>query len=280
MDNHFETIDKGALFVKGPDNPKDGREITRETLISRNRLYDCGGVNIYASHTLMTTISHNYITKTRGRYAIDVGGWANQEEAIDGGYVVEYNHLDDVQQDADDSGAIKTAGLTFNSFVRRNLVHDVRAGFFNDNVGFWFDNMSSGWVTEENIFYNLEQGEMKLCAALMEDNVYRNNFLIEAPAVSPETIIEGEPVFEASDLRIEAASRTLSGAVAAGSAIRISARIRNNGATGIAPVELLMDGRVLEKKPFPVIKNNERTIEFEVRVYDAGEHFLAIGTTP
>jgi regulation of enolase protein 1 (concanavalin A-like superfamily) len=280
MDNHFETIDKGAIFVKGPDNPKDGREITRETLISRNRLYDCGGINIYASHTLMTTISHNYITKTRGRYAIDVGGWANQEEAIDGGYVVEYNHLDDVQRDADDSGAIKTAGLTFNSFVRRNLVHDVRAGFFNDNVGFWFDNMSSGWVTEENIFYNLEQGEMKLCAALMEDNIYRNNFLIEAPAVSPETIIEGEPVFEASDLRIEAASRTLSGAVAAGSAIRISARIRNNGATGILPVELLMDGRVLEKKPFPVIKNNERTIEFEVRIYDACEHFLAIGTTP
>ena len=280
LDNRFETIDRGAIFVKGPDNPADGREITRETLISRNRFYDCGGINIYASHSLMTTISHNYITKTRGRYAIDVGGWANQEEAIDGGYVVEYNHLDDVQRDADDSGAIKTAGLTFNSFVRRNLVHDVRAGFFNDNVGFWFDNMSSGWVTEENIFYNLEQGEMKLCAALIEDNVYRNNFHIEAPAVAPETIIEGEPAFGISDMKIEAASRTASGAVAAGSAIRITARVRNTGATGIAPVELYVDGRIAEKKPFPVIRNNERTISFEIRIYDAGEHSVAMGSAP
>ena len=129
----------------------------------------------------MTTISHNYITKTRGRYGIDIGGWANQEEAIDGGYLVEYNHLDDVQLGADDSGAIKTAGMTFNSIIRRNLIHDVNAGFFNDNVGFWFDNMSSGWTSEENIFYNLEQGEMKLCAALIEDNIYRNNFTIEQP---------------------------------------------------------------------------------------------------
>ncbi len=140
----------------------------------------------------MTTISHNYITKTRGRFGIYVGGWANQEEAIDGGYVVEYNHLDDVQRDADDSGAITTAGLTFNSIVRRNLIHNVHAGFFNDNVGFWFDNMSSGWTVEENIFYNLEQGEMKLCAALLEDNIYRNNFVIEPPAKAPEMIIEGE----------------------------------------------------------------------------------------
>ena len=33
---------------------------------------------------------------------------------------------------------------------RRNLVNKVHAGFFNDNVGFWFDNMSQGWLTEEN----------------------------------------------------------------------------------------------------------------------------------
>ena len=107
--------------------------------------------------------------------------------------------------DADDSGAIKTAGMTFNSVVRRNLIHDVHAGFFNDNVGFWFDNMSQGWISEENIFYNLEQGEWKLCAALLEDNIYRNNFKIEAPVNAPETIIEGEPIFEVSNLKIEAA---------------------------------------------------------------------------
>lgn len=36
---------------------------------------------------------------------------------------------------------VKTAGMTFNSVVRRNLIHDVHACFFNDNVGFWFDKL-------------------------------------------------------------------------------------------------------------------------------------------
>jgi len=280
LNNHFETLDNGGIYVNGPAKPGDGREIIRETIISYNKLYDCGGINIYADYTLMTTISHNYITKTRGRYGIDVGGWANQEEAIDGGYLVEYNHLDDVQRDADDSGAIKTAGLTFNSVVRGNLIHDVRAGFFNDNVGFWFDNMSSDWTSEENIFYNLEQGEMKLCAALIEDNTYRNNFKIEAPVNAPETIIDGVPVFEVSDPKIEAASKSASGAVVAGSAIHLSADVFNRGATGAASIELYLDGKVYEKKLFPVIKNNSRRIEFEIRIYEEGDHQLAIGSTP
>lgn len=279
LDNRFDTIDNGGIYCNGPALPGDGREIIRETLISRNKFYDCGGINIYAQYSLMTTISHNYITKTRGRYGIDVGGWANQEEAIDGGYLVEYNHLDDVQLDADDSGAIKTAGLTFNSTVRRNLIHDVHAGFFNDNVGFWFDNMSSGWISEENFFYNLEQGEMKLCAALIEDNVYRNNFKIDAPENAPELIIEGDPVFEISNLNVDAASKTSSGAVVAGSVIHVSADVFNSGSSGMAPVEFYVDGKIHENKLFPVIKNNTRKIEFEIRIYNTGEHQLAIGTT-
>ena len=279
LNNNFETLDNGGIYVNGPAKPGDGREIIRETIISYNKFYDCGGINIYADYTLMTTISHNYITKTRGRYGIDAGGWANQEEAIDGGYLVEYNHLDDVQLDADDSGAIKTAGLTFNSIVRRNLIHDVHAGFFNDNVGFWFDNMSSDWTSEENIFYNLEQGEMKLCAALIEDNTYWNNFKIEAPVNAPETIIDGAPVFEVSNTKIEAASKSISGAVVAGSAIHISADVFNRAATGAAPIELYLDGKIYETKFFPVIKNNTRKIEFEIRIYDEGDHQLAIGST-
>ncbi len=280
LKNLFTTIDNGAVYVVGPDKPDDGREITRETLISRNRFYDCGGINIYSQYTLMTTISHNYITKTRGRYGIDVGGWANQEEAIDGGYLVEYNHLDDVQLDADDSGAIKTAGLTFNSLVRRNLIHHVHAGFFNDNVGFWFDNMSSGWTSEENIYYSLEQGEMKYCAALPEDNIYRNNFKIEPPVNAPETIIDGDPVFKVSNLKIESGSKTESGAVLTGSIIGISADVFNNGSSGMAPVTFYVDGKVHDEKLFPVIKNNSRKIEFDIRIYDSGEHQLAIGSAP
>jgi len=280
LSNRFENINNVAVFVKGPVNPADGREITRETHISYNKLFDCGGhANIAATYTLMTTISHNYITRTHGRFGIDVGGWANLEEAIDGGYRVEYNHLDDVLQDADDAGAIKTAGMTFNSVVRRNLIHDVHAGFFNENAGFWFDNLSSGWTVEENIYYNLKQSEWKLCAAMIEDNTYHNNFTVEAPAHAPEMIIEGEPQFEERNLKIDAASKTSSGAIPAGSIIRLSADVINKGATGIAPVELYIDGKVEERKLFPVIKDNSRRIEFEIRLYDEGEHHLAIGST-
>jgi hypothetical protein len=280
LNNRFDSLDDGGIYVSGFAKPEDGREIIRETLIQYNKLYNCGGVNILANNTLMTNISHNYLTKTRGRYGIDIGGWSNQEEAIDGGYTVEYNHLDDVQRDADDSGAIKTAGLTFNSVIRKNLIHDVRAGFFNDNVGFWFDNMSSGWISEENIYYNLEQGEMKLCAALLEDNTYRNNFKIEAPAISPEIIIDGEPEFEMSKLNIKTSSSVPSGAALAGSVVIVQSDVYNKGATGSKDIELYLDGKVFEKKLFPVIKNNHRTIEFEIRIYDAGEHTLAIGSAP
>lgn len=278
--NIFRKIDNGAIYVHGPEMPRDGREITRETLISHNQLYDCGGIGIYAQYTLMTTISHNYITRTRGRYAIDVGGWANQEEAIDGGYLVEYNHLDDVQKDADDSGAIKTAGLTFNSLVRRNLIHGVHAGFFNDNVAFWFDNMSSGWTTEENIYYSLEQGEMKYCAALPEDNVYRNNFVIAPPEKTPEMIIEGEPSFTYKNLRMEATTIAHDGVIPAGTAISVTADVHNSGSTGIGRIILYLDGKMHMEKPFPVIRGNTSAVKFIIRLYDAGVHTVAIGDTP
>lgn len=279
LSNIFQTIDNKAISIYGPEEPTDGKDILRETTVSYNKFFDCGGVNIDASFSLLTIISHNYITKTRGRYAISVGGWHNLEEAIDGGYLVEYNHLDDVQKDADDSGAIKTAGTTFNSVVRKNLVHDVRAGYFNDNVGFWFDNMSLVWLSEDNIFYNLEQGEMKLCAANLVDNIYRNNYVIEAPENAPEQIICGDPVFQYSDLKISSFGKTSSNTATAGSIIAVSAKVFNSGSSGILPVELYLDGRIIEKKSFPVISKNSRRIFFEVRIYDAGNHKLAIGKT-
>lgn len=280
LNNRFENIQDGAVVVQGPLNPTDGREITRETQISYNKLFDCGGhANIAATYTLMTTISHNYITRTHGRFAIDVGGWANLEEAIDGGYRVEYNHLDDVLEDADDAGAIKTAGVTFNSVVRRNLIHDVHAGFFNENAGFWFDNLSKGWKVEQNIYYHLEQSEWKLCAAMIEDNIYRDNFTIKAPVHEPQMIIEGEPQLKASNLKIEASAKTSSGAIVSGSIIHLSADVINNGATGMAPVALYIDGKVKLRRLFAVIRNNRRSIEFDIRLYDEGEHRLAIGST-
>ena len=255
-----------------------GSDIIRENIVSYNYISDCGGTNIGAYNCLNTTISHNELTRTRGRYTIYVGGWANLEEAIDGGYRVEYNHLHQVQDGADDSGAITCAGMTCNSIIRRNLIHSVKTGYFNDNVAFWFDNMSSGWISEENIYYNLEQGEMKLCAANLVDNTYRNNYLIEAPENEPEGIIDGKPEFEYSHLVLDGIKNRQN--YKTGEFLTATAKVKNTGATGIRIVDLYVDGKVVQSQQFPVIHNNSRDISFQVRFYEPGEHNVAIGTTP
>ncbi|MBN1464179.1 right-handed parallel beta-helix repeat-containing protein [candidate division KSB1 bacterium] len=279
LHNTFEQVDRSVILIDGQAHPENWTDIIRETVVSHNSIKDCGGTNIEAHNALYTTISHNEISHTRGRHAISVGGWRNQEEAIDGGYRVEYNHLHQVQRDADDSGAIKTAGLTTDSYVRGNLIHDVHAGYFNDNVGFWFDNMSSGWIVTENIYYNLAQGEMKLCAANLVDNVYENNFVIETPTNPPESHIDGEPRFEYSDLEIVVAEEKVH-EIRSGGFLTAKAMVSNCGATGIVPVPLYIDGKIAETKPLPVIHNNGRRIEFGIRLYEPGEHQMAIGETP
>jgi len=279
LNNKIYGVDNIAIRIHGPESAASGKDILRETLISYNHISNCGGVNIDAAFSIFTTISHNYITKTRGRYAISVGGWHNLEEAIDGAYTVEYNHLEVVQKDADDSGAIKTAGTTFKSVVQKNLIHDVNAGFFNDNVGFWFDNMSLGWVAKDNIFYNLEQGEMKLCAANLVDNLYDNNYVIDVPENIPETFISGEPEFTYNNLTINSSELGENGIVNSGSNINVSAQVFNSESTGISPVQLYLDGKVYETKDVAVIHNNSVQVYYDIRLYDAGEHQLAIGTT-
>ncbi|MFV2069425.1 MAG: right-handed parallel beta-helix repeat-containing protein, partial [Pirellulales bacterium] len=201
LENRVLQADRGGIAVEGNPHPDKWFDIVRETVVSHNFVADCGGRSISATNCLDTVIAHNEVTRNRGRTAIKVGGWSNLEEAIDGGYRVQFNHVHHVQQQADDSGAITTAGLTYDSVVRANLIHDVHAGFFNDNVAIWFDNMSSGWRAEDNIYYNLGQGQMKLCASNLVDNVYKNNTLIEPPANRPEGTIDGMPILEFGDVR-------------------------------------------------------------------------------
>ncbi|MCP4256474.1 MAG: hypothetical protein GY774_02980 [Planctomycetes bacterium] len=280
LNNTFNDIENSAVIISGDAHPANWMDIIRQNIVSYNSIDNCGGNNIIASNTLDTTISHNLITNTRGRYAISVGGWSNLEEAIDGGYRVEYNHLYNVQKDADDSGVIKTAGLTHDSIIRRNLIHDVKGGYFNDNVGFWFDNMSSGWLTEENIYYNLQQGEMKLCAANLVDNVYQNNFTIAPPENKPEDFILGEPEFHFKNMRIKLPDKSFANEIKVGEIFEVYTEVKNTGSTGILPVHLYLNRRIVQTKYFPIVHNNSRQIEFELRLTEPGEHQIAVGTVP
>jgi len=275
--NRVLQAERGGILVEGNAHPEKWLDIVRETVVSHNFVADCGGRSISATNCLDTIIAHNEVTRNRGRTAIHVGGWSNLEEAIDGGYRVQFNHVHHVQLEADDSGAITTAGLTHDSVVRANLIHDVSGGFFNDNVAIWFDNMSSGWRAEKNIYYNLDQGQMKLCACNLVDNVYANNYLIDAPVNPPEEIIDGKPVLEFGDVRTTGFQNEETGSFGTGESVVTSCLVKNTGSTGLLDVELYVDGKRSQRQQFPFIHNNQRQIRFRVQFASPGEHRIAIG---
>ncbi len=280
LNNKIFNADNGGIAVRGNPHPEKWLDVVRENLISFNFVSDCGGMSIGAHNTLYTTISNNEITRSRGRYAMNVGGWSNVEEALEGGYRIEYNHLFQVQNGADDSGAITCSGLTHDSIIRNNVIHDVFAGFFNDNVAFWFDNMSSGWRVENNIYYNLQQGEMKLCACYLEDNIYQNNFVIEAPANQLQGIIEGLPAFEYSEVKIFNRAQAEANTFSTGEFLSVSAQVLNKGASGMEEVALYVNRKIVDRKLFPVIQDNKRTITFDWQFAEPGDYTVAVGSAP
>jgi regulation of enolase protein 1 (concanavalin A-like superfamily) len=197
---------------------------------------------------------------------------------MSGDFVIESNHFEDVQIDADDAGVIVVNGMTFNSVIRNNLIHRVHRGFFSDNVAFWFDNMSSGWTVKNNIYYDIEQADMKTCGTYLSDNNYAENFHIESPQNAPEQFLDLAPEFASSNLRV-----LLNGNapefLATGSVVKVTAEIFNRGGSGVAPVKLLINRREVASQPFPVIRNNTRTVEFEWRLNEAGRQEISINET-
>lgn len=278
LNNTIDNAEGGGITIVGNPYP-NWVDLIDETIVSYNYIANCGGLSLYACNTLNTTISHNEITNTRGRSALCVGGWSNIERTIDTGLRVEYNHIHHVLANADDSGAITTSGETSNSLIRGNLIHDVRPGFFNENVAFWFDNWSKGWIVEDNIYFNLEQAPMKLCAANIEpDNIYRDNFLIEAPEIEPEKIIEGKPSLEYYDIKIERAKASTEIKVSTGEPLKIKANVKNTGSTGVENVFLYINGKIADFKKIPSIGNNNcRSIEFDWTFFEPGIYSVAIG---
>jgi regulation of enolase protein 1 (concanavalin A-like superfamily) len=281
--NIFNGLEQGALSISSTGDLKNGKliQITRETKVDHNIFSECGlggGITLGVGGTIHTTISRNYFTKSGRPYTIDCGA-GGLEGSITGDVIVEYNHFEDVQNDADDAGVIVVTGMTFNSYVRNNIIHRVHRGFFSDNVAFWFDNMSSNWTVTNNIYYDIEQGDMKTCGTYLSDNNYSNNFLIEPPLKAPEQIIEGDPQFTCSNLEISYNSKPISDPLPAGSIVKVKADITNTGSSGTAPVALYIDRKIFEIKPFPVIRNNTRTIEFDIRLNEPGKQEISVGET-
>ena len=274
--NVISHVKGNGVNATGTVHPNHFEDWVNDNQITYNSIMDCwpASQGIYTANALRTTIAHNRVSKT-GSYGIAVGSWPNVEENSDGNHLVEFNHVSETCLVRDDEGGIAVYGLSEGSVVRNNLIHDVAHAETNENVGLFFQNMSSGWTVTNNIYYNLQQAEMKLCACYLTDNVYENNFTIEAPVTPPESIIDGLPKFTVSNLNFTGPKRLKTGEV-----LKISADVKNVGSTGMLPVELYIDGKVIESKLFPVIANNSRTIHFEHQFYDPGKHTIAIGNTP
>jgi len=282
--NRFDGLEQGALAVFGVSDLKNSRlvQVNHETQITHNILSNCGqggGITLSAFNTLRTTIAHNYFTRSGRPYTLVCGG-GGLEGNLSGGFRIEYNHFDDVQTDADDAGVIVVNGMTFNSVVRHNLIHGVERGFFSDNVAFWFDNMSSGWTVENNLYYDLEQGAMKTCGTYLSDNVYQNNFTIEAPEKAPERLIEGAPDFSCSNLQLTLRDQPAPRVIEAGSLLRVSADVYNNGSSGVGPVTLYANRKAAAVKLFPVIRHTQRKITFDFRLTEPGLQQIGIGDCP
>jgi regulation of enolase protein 1 (concanavalin A-like superfamily) len=89
----------------------------------------------------------------------------------------------------------------------------------------------------------------------------------------------GEPEIEYSSLSVSIPQKTVSGAAITGSIVNVSAELNNIGSTGIVSIDFYLDGKIYEKKKFPTIHNNSSIITFELRIYEPGEHQVAIGET-
>jgi regulation of enolase protein 1 (concanavalin A-like superfamily) len=112
------------------------------------------------------------------------------------------------------------------------------------------------------------------------DNIYQNNFVIEPPKNEPEEFIVGEPVFHYENMRIESSGKSFSNEIQVGEILKVKIDVRNTGSTGILPVHLYLDRQIAQTKLFPVVHNNSRQIEFELRLTKPGEHQIAVGTVP
>jgi regulation of enolase protein 1 (concanavalin A-like superfamily) len=283
FNNIFDGLEQGALGINSTGDLKNGKliQMNHQTLVDHNIFSSCGqggGITLGIGGTIHTTISHNYFTKSGRPYTMDIGA-GGLEGTITGDVVVEYNHFEDVQTDADDAGVVVVTGMTYNSSIRNNIIHRVHRGFFSDNVAFWFDNLSSNWTVKNNIYFDLEQGDMKTCGTYLINNDYSDNFLIEQPKVLPEKFIEGLPSFECSNLQITLNGKPVKGMLPTGSLLKVKADILNTGSSGVAQVSLLLDRKPIDSKPFPVVRGNTRTIEFEIRLNNPGGQELAIGET-
>ena len=273
--NVINSVKGSGIIVSGIAKPDNWNDVVTDNIISYNKItnMEIAGTGISTYNAIRSTVSHNYISHTAS-YGITLGSWPNIEETSDGSHLAEFNNVSFTNMKWDDQGGIAVYGLSPGSVVRNNVIHDVHPAGTNENVALFFQNMSSGWTVTDNTYYNLKQGEMKLCACYLLDNVYENNHLIEAPVIPAEEIIDGKVDLSYSNLELNTP-----GQIVTGNDIVISSIISNSGSTGMEEIFLYVDGKIADSKKLPFISKNTRKIDFKYKFFDPGKHTVSIGKT-
>lgn len=273
--NVINDVKGSGILVAGNPIPENWNDMVSDNVISWNKITKTqnGGTGISTYNAMRSTVSHNYVSNIAS-YGITLGSWPNIEETCDGSHLAEYNHVSFTNMYHDDQGGIAVYGWSPGSEVRNNVIHDVHPASTNENVALFFQNMSYGWKVYDNTYYNLKQGEMKLCACYLVDNFYENNYKIDAPVNPAEEIIDGKVNLSYKDLQIKSPDQPTTG-----SEFLVSTTISNSGSTGMEEIYLYVDGKVVSSAKLPFISKNERKIDFGYKFFDPGKHRVAIGKT-
>ena len=273
--NVINDVKGSGIVVAGNPKPENWNDMVSDNTISYNKItnMEVAGAGVSTYNALRSTVSHNYISNISS-YGIILGSWPNIEETSDGSHLAEYNNVSFTNMRWDDQGGIAVYGLSPGSVVRNNVIHDVHPAATNENVALFFQNMSSGWTVTDNTYYSLRQGQIKLCACYLVDNVYENNNLIDTPLNPAEEIIDGKVDLLYRNLEVKPTGQFITGGE-----VLVSGLVSNNGSTGLEDIFLYVDGKVVSSQKLPFISKNERRIEFKYKFFDPGKHSVAIGTT-
>ena len=176
--NTLEQIAAGGFRLRGVEpggNPalRTGNNTISDNTIDYYGLTYPSAVGVLVMHSDCNTVAHNLIH--HGDYTgISVGwSWSYLRSAARGNRI-EQNHIHDIGYNnlLSDMGGIYTLGLSPETVISNNLVHDVNANRYG-GWGIYTDEGSTSILIENNIVYHTKFGTFNIHYA--KDLVVRNN---------------------------------------------------------------------------------------------------------
>lgn len=155
--NSMYDLGAGAIRIGGPDTTNDDAEETGRTVITDNRIHDCGMVYfgapaVFVGQSSGNLVAHNEITGWC-EWAITLG-WAwgyfpgNAHDNI-----VEYNHIHHYGGSVlANHSALYAMGVQPGTILRYNLIHD---NFSPRSNGIILDAGAAAMRVENNVIYNI-----------------------------------------------------------------------------------------------------------------------------